>query len=240
MNGSNTLDSLQSVVAQFARNPRQDGQGEVTVLCAPHSHAGTSYVARNMALITAQNLPESAQVLLVEMDIQNNAQSSFFFASENQAIYGVPAGPYDASYGQQPFWRITPSIVNEQGLNLTDAHFMSLNILQACKISFTHFHWENLKAGHNVHIQNARNYWHELRKHYAAIIIDTPALDRSDILETISPEADRTILVAHSRDSRSESLASAYNKIKAMDTDCAGVIFNNGTQRVPTVYGEPT
>ncbi len=218
--------SLRSVYEQLTAKPRADSHGSIYVFTAARSGIGTSYVARSIAKIAAEQAPDGGQVLLVDMDIQNNAQSSYFFAPETQARLGAPDGPYDATFGQTPFWRVTPSMLNEQGQNVTDAHFMSLHIVSSLGLAFNHFHWEQFLGGQNAHLQNARAYWHKLREHFTAIIVDTPALDRADILSIVCPEADANILVSAHEDSRAQSLADAAKKISDIGANCAGVILN--------------
>ncbi len=218
--------NLSQVYAQLSQEKRADGQGSLYVFCAAKSRCGTSYVARNMAMIAQQSLPRGGQVLLIDMDIQNNAQSAYFFSPESQASYGAPTGPYDAGFGEMPFWKVTPAVVGVDGENVSSSHFMSLHAVTDPSIMFTHFHWEHFRQGQNVHIQNARNYWHKLRQHFAVIIVDTPAIDRSDILETICPEADANILVCANNDACSQSLTSVANRLQGMGARCAGVILN--------------
>lgn len=218
--------NLSAAYTKLRTNKRADGQGSIYVFCAAKSRCGTSYVARNMALIAEQALMPGEQVLLVDMDIQNNAQSGYFFAPENQPYYGLPTGPYDASFDVQTFWKITPTIVGNGSENESDNHFMSLHKPAALSMMFTHFHWEHFRQGQNVHIQNARGYWHKLRQHFSVIIIDTPALDRADIIGTVCPEADACILVSASQDAQSQNLTDIANHVQGLGGTCAGVILN--------------
>ena len=218
--------NLSAAYTRLSTNKRADGQGSIYVFCSAKSQCGTSYVARSMALIAEQNLMPGEQVLLVDMDIQNNAQSSYFFAPENQTYYGLPSGPYDASFDVQTFWKVTPAIVDNDGENKSDNHFMSLHKPEALSMMFTHFHWEHFLQGQNVHIQNSREYWHKLRQHFSVIIIDTPALDRADIIGTVCPEADACILVSTNQDARSQSLTDIATHVQSLGGTCAGVILN--------------
>lgn len=223
--GSNT-QKLQSAWQGLSQDKRADGRGSVYVFTSPKSKIGTSFVTRCMALIAASTLPKDKQVLIVDMDIQANAQASWFFAQQALAQYGSPEGPYDACFGTSPFWRVTPSMVDDTGQSLTDNHFMSLYMVNAANVAFTCFQWEKLRQGQTAHIQNARDYWHNLRKHFGAIFVDTPALDRSDIISTVCPEADATILVSTAQDVQSKSLGDTHEKIEAMAGHCSGVVLN--------------
>ena len=218
--------NLNAAYTRLRENKRADGQGSIYVFCSAKSRCGTSYVARNMALIAEQNITPGEQVLLIDMDIQNNTQSCYFFAPENQAYCGVASGPYDASFGVQPFWKVTPAMVGPDNENISDNHFMSLHKPATLSLMFTHFHWEHFRQGQNAHIQNARSFWHKLREHFSVIIVDTPALDRADIIGTVCSEADACILGSATRDAKSQGLTNIANHVQNLGAVCAGVILN--------------
>lgn len=224
--GTNT-QNLRSAWDGLSKDRRADGRGAIYVFVSPTSGVGTSYVVRNMALIAAAQMPIGKQVLIVDMDIQSSAQANWFFSAQMQTSYGVPDGPYDACFGTVPFWRITPSMVGDQGQNLTDSHFMSLHVVNGANLAFTKFHWEQFRQGQTAHIQNARGYWHKLREYFGAIFVDTPALDRADIVSTVCPEADSTILVSATKDSGSKALGDAFTRINDLNGRCAGAILND-------------
>lgn len=229
--------NLRTVYEQLRDKKRADHKGQIFVFSAAQSGCGTSYVARNMALVAGQSLLEGDQVLLVDMDVQKNAQSDYFSTPEAGRRYGGVSGPYDASFNVEPFWKITPSVVGDPEHLISNGHYMSLHMLGNIPLSFTRFHWEYFKHGQNVHIQNARAYWHALRDHFAVVIVDTPAMDRSHIHDTICPEADANILVSSHVDARSQALSNAATDLKKMGVQCSGVILNH----IPSTaknYGE--
>ena len=218
---------LADVFQTLSAVPRADGGGQGFAVASHKSGAGTSYVARQLALAASAHKTSSKRVLLLDADIQNNAQSQALFAPEATAIYGTPHGPYDATFGQIPFWMVTPATIGTDGLCASDAHFVSLHILLQNDLAFTHFHWEQLREGQTVMIRNARNYWHELRQQFAFTIIDVPALDRADITNEICKEADTTVLVAGSGDTHSAELSTAFAKLGGQNCHCAGMIIND-------------
>ena len=219
--------NLRTAYEQLRNKKRADHKGQIFVFSAAQSGCGTSYVARNMALVAGQNLLEGEQVLLVDMDVQKNAQSDYFATPEAAHRYGETTGPYDASFQCDPFWKITPSVVGDPERMTSNAQYMSLHMLGHTPLSFTRFHWEYFKQGQNVHIQNARAYWHALRDHFAVVIVDTPAMDRSHIHDTICPEADANILVSSHVDARSQALSNAATDLKKMGAQFSGVILNH-------------
>ncbi len=223
--------SLHTAYQTLAAEPRADGRGSIYVFTAAQTGVGTSFVAREMAMIAAQGLTSGEQVLLLDMDISQNSQSAYFSSPENQARLGAANGPYDACFGAVPFWQVTPTMVGENGRNISDSHFMSLHIVEAQALAYTDFHWEHFRDGHSVQLQNSRDYWNKLRDHFSAIFIDTPALDRSDILSTIVGEADASILVSSTSMSKDAGLGAAHSRITSLGGSCAGVILNDGPQQ---------
>lgn len=219
---------LRAVYQQLSQDKRADGRGAIYAFTAAQTGVGTSFTAREMALIAAQDAPNGQQVLLIDMDISKNSQSGYFLAQDSQNHFGAPSGPYDACFGTKPFWQVTPSMVGENGENISDSNFMSLHIIEAISLAFTAFHWENFREGQTVQLQNSRDYWHKIRDHFSAVIIDTPALDRADILSTVVAEADTSILVASTATSKDAALGAAHTRITSLGGRCAGVILNDG------------
>ncbi|PHR57014.1 MAG: hypothetical protein COA43_12920 [Robiginitomaculum sp.] len=240
-NMHDNMQSLRTVYQGLTAQKRPDKRGQVFAFTAARSGCGTSYVTRMLAIIAAREAAktEGAQVLLVDMDIQNNAQSRYFFAQQNFDQFGQMDGPYDATYGEIPFWRITPSMVDEEGRNLTDNHFMSLYRLSQIPLSFSYFQWDQFREGQAAHLQNARAYWHKLREHYTAIFVDTPAQDRSDMLSVICEDTDATILVSAPEHSRSQDLSNIANKVASLGAKCTGVILNQVVSQ-PSYYEKNT
>lgn len=225
--------AYQSLVSQRG----SDGHGGIYVFAGVKTGAGTSYIARNMAMLASETVADDRQVLIMDMDLQNNSQSTFFTAPENQTNFSAPQGPYDATFGAVPFWRVTPSAVNEHGQSASDHSFMSLHMVSpiggGAPISFSQFHWDYFRPGQTVHIVNASPYWQMLRTHFAAIFIDVPALDRADVLSAVSMDANATVLVASSADAQDQAVADGYERVRSLGANCAGVILNDVPYSAP-------
>lgn len=221
-------ENLRGVYQQLAADRRPDGKGKIYAFSSPRTGSGTSFVARSMAMIAATDADAGQQVLLLDMDLRSNAQSAYFFSQESQSRYGTPTGPFDAAFGTVPFWKVTPASVDEHGRSITDSNFMSLHMVEQVGISFSHFHWERFREGQNVHIQYARTYWHILREHFSAVFIDTPALDRANVLATVCPEVDANILVSSTANAKDQALSDTMQSMKEKGAYCAGVILNDG------------
>lgn len=218
---------LGQVFQTLCAQPRADGGGQIFVVASHRSKAGTSYVARNLALCAATRKTAQKRVLLLDGDIQNNAQSKNLFAPEACSVYGQPTGPYDGTFGQIPFWMVTPARVDAYGQSTNDAQFVSLHILPKNDLAFTHFHWQHLHPNQSVMIRHVRQYWHTLRALFSYVIVDIPAFDRAQYFDEICAEADATVLISGSGETRSADLVNVYNQLKAHGCQCAGLIVND-------------
>ena len=219
--------SLQKTWQGLSDAPCPDGQGKIFAFVSAKSNSGTSFIVRQLAQIASlQSQTSNRRVLIIDMDLQKSAQAEWFFSPRAQTQFGPPQGPYDACFGAEPFWRVTPSMVGRDGLNQSNSVYMSLHMVPQSHLTFSCFHWEKFMPGQTVLIQNARQYWHALRAQFGAILVDIPALDRADLIGTICPEADQTVLVSDLRDIHSEIMGQAYRRLQDMNAHCAGMILN--------------
>lgn len=213
--------------------------GAIFAISSAHSGSGTSHVARQLALIASAQPGAVQNACVVDLDIQKNSQSAFFFAPENQAMYGPPGGPYDATFGTAPFWRVSPHAIGP-GASMGDSQYVSMYICERARLTFTHFNWDEVNTGQTVHLQNAPDFWHALRLQFSHIFVDTPAQDRSDVLSAIAPLADGTVLISNAVHKNSEAIDQAAQRIVAAGGFCPGVIINEHIGTPPTPETVPT
>lgn len=220
---------LQSVLAALCTPLRGDGRAPIFALTASDTGVGTSYVSRMLALLAAQHYaPYGQRVALVDMDVTQQAQMTHFRAA---ASYGEVQGPFDATFGQDPFWQVSPDGVDEFGRRKSAALYGGLNLIGQTGLAVTEFRWSEIKPGQSVHICAARQYWNALRDQFAVVIVDTPAFDRADTALTILPEADKTVIVCAPDTAQKPSQKALSDRIKAEDGRCAGLVINEGPAR---------
>ena len=196
---------------------RVDGTGSIIAVCAARSGAGTSYVARELALAMAAG---GASVLIADMDIGKCDQTEALCFGQSGQAYGPVQGPYDATYGVQPFWQVTPTAAGSD----TQSRFGALYQLPQRNLTVTGFLWENVRDGQTVQITRAPQYWDALRNRYHAIFIDVPAPDRSDAGATVFGYADSTVLVTPSTQDFDNQ--TVLGIVASAGGTCAGVIVN--------------
>jgi Mrp family chromosome partitioning ATPase len=220
---------LQSVLAQLCSPPRGDGRAPVLVMLSAETGAGTSYVARHLALLAAAHYaPYGQRAALIDLDLTNQGQAAFFRSHEGQTEFGVSQGPYDATFGVEPFWQVSPDGVDDQGHRKSTALYGGLHLIGSTGLAVTEFRWSEIKAGQTVHITAAREYWNAVRDHFAVVIVDAPALDRTDIALTVVPEADKTAIICSNGRASDATQKQLSDRIKAENGRCAGLIVNAG------------
>ena len=221
---------LQTVLASLCSPVRGDGRAPVIALTASDTGVGTSYVARMLALLAAQHYaPYGQRVGLIDMDITQQSQISFF--RDAAAQYGDIQGPFDATFGQDPFWQVSPDGIDEAGRRKSAALYGGLNLIGDTGLAVSEFRWSEIKQGQSVHICAARNYWNALRDQFALVIVDTPAFDRADTALTVVPEADKTVIICAPDTAHQPSQKALSDRIEAEEGRCAGLVINEGPAR---------
>ncbi len=221
---------LQSVLASLCAPERGDGRGPVIALTASDTGVGTSYVARMLALLAAQHYaPYSQRVALIDMDVTQQSQIAFFRETSSQ--FGEVQGPFDATFGENPFWQVSPDGIDDFGRRKSASLYGGLNLIGQTGLAVTEFRWSEVKQGQSVHICAARNYWHALRDQFALVIVDTPAFDRADTALTVVPEADKTVIVCAPDTAQQPSQKALSERIEAEQGRCVGLVINEGPAR---------
>jgi len=196
----------------------------VYAVAASRSGVGTSYVARELALEFAK---AGHVTLLVDMDISKPSQYPYFSSPEAAEIFGALSGPYDAAYDEHPFWQVTPS------LTVGDAAPAHMALYQCVQSGFavTTFLWNTLSAGQTVQLAAATDYWNRLRDAYDMIVIDVPALDRSEAGRCVFGDANGVILVTEDEKAFDNQVTIAA--ASEAGGRCIGAIMNTVPQQPP-------
>jgi len=210
----------------------------LNVLTSPFSSNGTSYVARDLALLAAQHYqPQGHRVALIDYDLNKQSQTMYFETLGSKNIHGSLLGPYDATFGQKPFWQISPDIIS--GVERTaDSTVCNLFLVGDTGLAITHFNWDSVKSGQTVHITKSTEYWQALRQNFACIIVDCPAFDRSDVALNVIPDADNVIFVSSEDNKNHSAHKDLAETLKQSGKACKGLIVNTGAQ-APTTARHP-
>lgn len=223
---------LQAVLSTLCTPARADGRAPVIAVTSAHAQLGSSYVARNLALLAAQYYVDFGQrVALVDLDLATQAQFGFFNTPLQQSVFGPLSAPYDATFGVTPFWQVSPDNLNADGTRMASARYGALHLVGDTGLAITRFNWDEVKDGQAVHIAAARDYWQALRDQFAVVIIDTPSFETADTALTVVPEADKTIIVCDTARGGDPAQKALSDKISDAGGRCVGMVINEGAYR---------
>jgi len=213
---------LRSVLSGIYAHKREEGSGKIVQITSAKSGVGTSYIARNLALLASADLAPSGQrVVLIDYDVYQMAQSHYFFAPQR---VGDMTGPYDASYTQSGFW----AAQNSQGQSREVSDLCAFYLDNHTGLAVSTFLMDRLSPDERIALRQVPHYWQNLRRHFAFIIVDAPALDRASEALTLAPLSDTTILVADATDAQNPDHESAKNAVLDAGGRYEGLLLNAG------------
>ncbi len=213
----------------LAGEPRTDGGAKIVTMTSPFTGSGTSYVARELARLAAGFYhSQGFRVALIDYDLKQQSQAAYYSEPEKQTRHGALLGPFDLTFGEIPFWQVSPSVVDETGQRVASGTYAGGYLIGESGLLISKFDWSQMRSGQQVHTRNVPEYWNRLRREFALIIIDTPALDRGDIAVDLYPVSDTCAIIADPVQAGSAAVTDLGNRISSLSGHCAGVIVNEG------------
>jgi Mrp family chromosome partitioning ATPase len=207
------LATLWSVAARL-----RSAQGARSVMFfAARTGEGTSSMAASFALMAAEHAKRTAW--LIDIDLMNNAAYQAF----DTGFVGTVARPgraYDASLGCAPIYELQP--VSSGG----NAKLMTAYPVTGTRLLVTRFRAERLAAGQRAYLRSEPGWWQALRRSTDWIVVDSPALDRSDEALSVASEVDGVVLVVQAETTSSEEVAEAQFAIESRGGRVIGVVLN--------------
>lgn len=212
---------------------RSDQRAHIIALTSPYSGVGTSYTARQLALLAAKfYVPHGFRVLLIDFDLEKQSQSDYFSDPGTQAIFGDLTGPYDLTYGLEPFWRVSPDFVDQAGTRHAAGNYAGAYMVGDSGLVISKFDWSQIKDGQKVHTLNNPAYWDALRDNFALILIDTPAFDRSNTGHDVYEIADKSVIICDPNRSQNTAITDLSAQISQAGGMCSGLIVNAGPPNI--------
>jgi len=198
-----------------------DGHGRLALISSAHSASGTSFIARAVAMAAAANLtPRGQRVLLLDYDLYKQCQLQMVMDA------GQITGPYDASFGSMPFWQVRTG-VTEDSYEVPPHAYNSLYLHDQTGLAISVFRWDLIGQGQSVNIIPSPEYWINLRRNFAMVIIDGPARDRTNISAALYPQVDATAIVAHRHNAASPQTLQMSQDIERFGGRFSGLILND-------------
>jgi len=193
-------------------------QGARTVMfAAARSGEGTSSMAASFALMAAEHAERTAW--LVDLALAKNAAYDAFDAGLASGV-ARPGRAYDASLGCAPMYELMPPA---QG---GSAKLLTAHPVTGTRLLVTRFRTERLARGQVARLRSQPGWWQALRRSTDWIIVDAPALDRSDAAMDVASEADGVVLVVQAESTGAEEVANAQIAIERRGGYVIGVVLN--------------
>ncbi len=226
---SEEYNPLKAIFDLIMANPRPDGRGKIFAMTSAFKQTGTSFVSRSLALLAADHFsPLGARAALIDYDINQQTQAAAFDTPKMIASYGILEGPYDASFGQSPFWQISPEMMSDDGERRKTSDSCGMYLLNQAALGVTKFDWQTVKAGQSVHVVRSTEYWEAVRSAFAITFVDCPSFETSDFAKSIIPDADATIIISPQHRSGDPAHAVLVEIIKELGGSCLGMVLNAG------------
>lgn len=211
---------LRSVLMGLTVAPPQDGLGQIIQISSASSYVGTSYIARNLALIAATDFcSHTSRVGLFDCDFARLAQTGYFFSAQRAEAM---SGPYDALFGQTGFW----TVGNQYGHQREVDDLCAIYIDNLTGLAVSTIFMDRMAYNERAYIRHSPEYWQVLRSQFSLIFIDGPALDRSQESLTLAPICDSTILVADVNAPNDEMNRRAKEAILRAGGQYGGLLMN--------------
>lgn len=195
--------------------------GRLVLISSAHSASGTSFTARAIAMAAAGYFtPRGQRVLLLDYDLYKQCQLQMVMNM------GQITGPYDASFGANPFWQVRTG-VTEESYELPPQAYNSLYLHDQTGLAVSVFRWDLIGQGQSVNIISSPDYWINLRRNFAMVIIDGPASDRTNLSAALYPQVDVTAIVAGKQNAASPQSLQMSQDVERFGGRFSGLILNN-------------
>ena len=224
-----TQHPLYSAFYGLVQTPRADGLAPIITLTSPFSQVGTSYVARSLALLASEYYrSHGLRVALIDYDLNQQSQAAYFEDGNAQTRHGAFMGPFDLTFGEKPFWQVSPGIVDDNGQRLGAGSYGGSFLIGDSGLVISKFDWKAVRTGQQVHVRDVPKYWNRMRQEFALIIADTPAFDRGDTSVNMISISDKTVIVCDPVRTHDTAISELCANIGVMGGHYAGVIVNAG------------
>lgn len=172
-------------------------------------------------------------VWLVDGDLTQQSQMQEIEAQPDR--FGRLGPSVQASPDGSAFYAVTPPLRTRDGRPAAPGRLMTAKACLGGRLYVTHFHNEVLRAGQRAEAINDARYWTRLRAHADTVVIDAPAADRSDMILTLAPLADCTVMVVAAETTDASGPVALREEIDAQGGRIAGVVMNRSKWRPPAL-----
>jgi Mrp family chromosome partitioning ATPase len=208
------IAEMEALAARLGPPPGRTGR--VVQFVAQRSGDGVSSFARAFALAVART--SARGVWLVELDPTSQHQINTFAADPD--LYGALGAGVRASPDGSVFFRLSPTG------RRSPEQFLIGHAVGARKLWATRFRSELLEAGQRVMIDERDLYWRAMRRHCDVVVVDAPALERSDDALKAARFMDMNIAVLDASRADMASDKALVDALRRAGGNVAGVVLN--------------
>lgn len=196
---------LAAVRAVERRGP---GEGQIVMLASARRGEGVSTVARDAAV------EADAPVLLIDLDLKQSPQAAYYAREKG-------LGPArDGRINGASFVRL----LDAQGARV-ESYALTLHRVSSTQIHVSRFDVGAIPHGARMQISGDAAYWQALRGSGALVIVDAPALERSDLALRLAPHMDAVVLVVAADAGAAPPAMAARLKFAAAGANVVGLVF---------------
>ncbi|MFI4973351.1 MAG: sugar kinase [Caulobacterales bacterium] len=190
---------------------------------------GTSTIARELAFYAARTL--ARRVWLIDLDLM--AQGQMATIERCSARYGELGAAVSASPDGSMFFTVQPPLKRPDGRPWPDARYLTAHAVGGPGFWVTQFRAEALRGRQTPHILPTGDYWNTLRRHADLVIVDAPAVERSQAGLTVARFMDQIVLVVAADQGDVHAPAQLREAIEDAGGRCAGLFFNRANLDAP-------
>ena len=205
------------------------GRPHVIQFISARRGEGTSTVAREFARFASRRA--GRKTWLIDLDL--NSPSQFRELSADPNRFGPLGPPVEASPDGSAFFTVQPPAPRAEGGVWPDSKYLTGHSVGGPRLWVARFNREALRGRQQAHVIPSADFWRALRKHAEIIVVDSPAMDRSQAGPTVAQHMDLTVLVVSAEQPDVRQPAMLRDAITAAGGRCAGMFFNKVSVQPP-------
>lgn len=188
-------------------------KGATVMFIGARAGDGVSSCARAFAKLSSVRSTKS--VWLIDLDFYSNGQFNALGGNEN----GNWSGPFDMSFGKNPFWWTVPR-GKYNGKNALVGYRVG-----ATKLYVSKFRREELEENQVIQIGPAPEFWQTIRENLDITIIDAPPLENSHAGLALVSEMDGVVLVIDAENTNPKDAIDLKDEVIARGGNCLGIVL---------------
>jgi hypothetical protein len=205
-----------------ALGPAPPNAGRVIQFVSATTGEGVSTVARAFARLAAGHAKKP--VWLIDADLDAQTQMAAIAAAPD--LFGPLGRVAGASPDGSCFFTVQPPSRDAAGQPTPDAHRLIARPVLDSRLWVTRLRSDTIHPEQRVRLMPTAAYWTALRRHAGYIIIDSPALDRSDAALTLAPFVDATVIVLAAEETEARAAGALRDALEQAGGQVAGLVVN--------------